>query len=313
MSSFLSHKLREFGVLSLCCCGVIAPVYAKEALSKQSGLISSLTFSLSDTIDTSEFSNRDLSKPFYFRIYSPPEFRSHPFTVDIESDFKVWLDKRVPAQRRLGNSARSLAISLTSKEDRNVKDKIFLNAVPHQSSQHISVSGLDNERFISFDMMLDKSYQVPRYWLIHFQAYQCCAGHPVLVMRVNPVKSNDKEITLELAVSSDESERAAYGHPIVVGSFAVERERWFHVMFDLKPSPCGVRNGKVQASVDGVSIANWSGCWGYRPDRASVIEHGKITQDIGFDVGIYRRRQPTTQTIYVDNILYGTTPDSVRQ
>ncbi|WP_412773597.1 heparin lyase I family protein [Nitrobacter sp.] len=306
----LSRKLRKFGVLSLCG-GIIALVYAKEALSEQSGLISSLAFSLSDTIDTSKFSNRDLSKPFYFRIHGPAEFGSYPFTVDIGSHFNVWLDERIPARRRLGNNARSLAISLTSKDDRNVKDKIFLNAVPHQSSQHTLVSSLDNERFISFDMMLDKSYQVPRYWLIHFQAYQCCAGHPILVMRVNPVKSNDKEITLELAVSSDESERAAYGRPIVVGSFSVQRERWFHVVLDLEPAPCGVRNGKVQASVDGVSIANWSGCWGYRPDRASVVEHGKITQNIGFDIGIYRRRQPTTQTIYVDNILYGTTSGSV--
>jgi hypothetical protein len=131
-------------------------------------------------------------------------------------------------------------------------------------------------------------------------------------MRVNPGKSNDKEITIEIAVSSDESERAPYGQPTVVGSFAVERERWFHVVFDLKPSPCGVSRGKVQASVDGVSIANWRGCWGYKPNPASVIEHGKITQDIGFDIGIYRRRQPTTQTIYVDNILYGTTLGSVR-
>jgi hypothetical protein len=311
MATFSSRKLREFGVLFLCC-GVIAFVYASEALSKQSGLISSLTFSLSNKIDTSKFPNRNLSKPFYFLIHGPAQFGSYPFTVDIGSDFNVWLDERVPVDHRSGNSARSLAISLTSKEDRNVKDKIFLNAVPHQSSQHTTVNSPDNERFISFDMMLDKSYQVPRYWLIHFQAFQCCTGHPVLVMRVNPAKSNDKKITLELAVSSDESERAAHGQPVVVGSFSVERERWFHVVFDLKPSPCGVSRGKVQASVDGVSIANWRGCWGYKPNPASVIEHGKITQDIGFDIGIYRRRQPTTQTIYVDNILYGTTLGSVR-
>jgi hypothetical protein len=310
MLTFLSRTLRKFGFLTLGC--VVIAAASSEALPRQSGLISSLVFSLSNEIDNSKFSNRDLSRPFYFLIHGPPGFGSYPFTVDIGSDFNVWLDKRVHPYRRFGNIARSLAISLTSEQDKNVKDKIFLNAVPHQSSEHTSVSSPDNERFISFDMMLDKFYQVPRYWLIHFQAFQCCGGHPILVMRVNPGKSNDKEITIEIAVSSDESETAAYGQPTVVGSFAVERERWFHVVFDLKPSVCGMSGGKVQASVDGVSVADWAGCWGYKPDPPSAVEPDKVTQDIGFDIGIYRRRQPTTQTIYVDNILYGTTLASVK-
>ena len=167
MSFFSSRKLRELGVLLLGC-AAIASTYASEAWSNQSGLISSLSFSLSNNIDTSRFPSRDLSKPFYFMIHGPAEFGSYPFTVDIGSDFKVWSDERVPENHLSRNGDRSLAISLTSKTDKNVKDKIFLDVVPHQSSQHTLVSGPDNERFISFDMMLDKSYQVPRYWLIQF-------------------------------------------------------------------------------------------------------------------------------------------------
>ncbi|UPK33964.1 polysaccharide lyase [Bradyrhizobium sp. 186] len=284
----------------------------QDADAQRSGLISSLRFSFANQIDTSKFSTRDMSKPFYFRIGGSHNFGSYPFTVDIGSRFNVWLDERVPPGKRASIGDRSLAISLTSDLDQNVKDKIFLDAVPHQSEQRTTVDGLDNERFISFDMMLDRNYQKPLYWVIHFQAFQCCAGHPPFVIRVVPEQTNDQFVTMEFAIANNETEARAFGKHLRIGIIQLVREQWVHFTLNLKPSPCGDgASGKIAAWVDGAQAVNWSGCWGFVPDPASVTERGEVRPSIGFDIGVYRRRQPTTQTIYIDNILYGRTLDSV--
>lgn len=301
-------------VLGILLCWLSVQPLSAEKVAGRSDVISSLRFTSENEIDKSRFSGRDRSRPFFFKITGPREFGTYPFTVDIGSDFDVWLDRRVPPSHAASPFDRSLAISLTSTEDRNTKDKVFLNAVPHQSLQRTTVDGWDNERFISFDLMLDKNYEKPLYWVIHFQAFQCCAGHPPFVIRVVPEQTDDRFVTMEFAVANNESEASAFGKFVQIGVIHLVRGQWTRFVLDLRPSSCVRGNlGKVVAWVDEKQVVNWNGCWGFTPDPASMIERGEVKQNIGFDIGIYRRRQPTTQTILLDNVKYGRTMNSVEQ
>jgi len=142
------------------------------------------------------------------------------------------------------------------------------------------------------------------------QALQCCAGHPVLAVSVLPDKSNNHVITMSIDVSNNESELQHFGKAVQLATFTVTRERWNHITLDLKPSPCdGPNDGKVIVSVNENQITNWRGCWGYTPAEYSTSEGGQVLPNVGFDVGIYRRRQPLRQTILIDNIHVGRPED----
>ena len=254
-----------------------------------------------------------MSKPFYFRINGPSSFGSYPFTVDIGSKFKTWLDTRTPPDSTVsGGAARSLAISLSADEDKNVKDKIFLDAVPHASAERMDVVESGNLRYVSFDFMLDKNYEDPRNWVIHFQAWQCCSGHPPLVIEVSHSPRSDKKIGMALAIANDETEKQHYGQRVVLAEFAVSRNEWTHVVLALEPRPCSVGTGSVRGWVNRLLIVDWHGCWGFAPMTYSPISKGQYTSHIGLDFGVYRPRQTTRQTIYLDNIVYGKTLESVK-
>ena len=271
--------------------------------------ISVLSFSTANTIDETAFPTRDMAKPFYFRINGPATFGSYPFTVDIGSRFKVWLDDRTPSNISVSNAAaRSLAMSLSAEEDKNVKDKIFLDAVPHAAPERMDLIAANNLRWVSFDFMLDREYELPRFWAIHFQAWQCCSGHPPLAVDVMPHSRSDNKIEMHLVIFNDL-------HPekgLDLGTFLASRDEWIHVVLALEPRPCKVsQSGSLRGWINGVQIVDWRGCWGYAPTSYSPISKGELNSHMGLDFGIYRRRQTTKQTVYFDNITYGKTPESV--
>jgi hypothetical protein len=281
--------------------------HCHEAYASSCGCRRDISFSQASVVDQKAIDQRDRSEPFFFEISNVGGGGALPFTVDKGSNFRVWLDRRTPG--RAGNMARSLALTLSSDVDDDVKDKIFFDAVPWKSQTHLSAIGDARERFVSFDIDLAKPYDKPKYWVIHMQAWQCCGGHPPLVLAVVPGQSDESKITLEFAVRNDDSERENYGQEIQLAKFVVERDRWLHVAMDLEPAPIGGPMGKVRAWIDGKMLVDWKGHWAYAPTSLSQVTHGELRPDIGIDLGIYRRRQPGMQTVLIDNIKYG---DSIK-
>ena len=85
---------------------------AVSALADGKRKIETITFSAFNTVDQSNIAKRDRARPFYFNIENLTDHYSLPFTVDIGSDFRVWLDERTPrAAGPVASSARSLALA----------------------------------------------------------------------------------------------------------------------------------------------------------------------------------------------------------
>ena len=60
-------------------------------------------------------------------------------------------------------------MSLSAEENKNVKDKLFLDGYG-TAPERMDLIAANNLRWLSFDFMLDREYELPRFWAIHFQA-----------------------------------------------------------------------------------------------------------------------------------------------
>jgi len=257
----------------------------------------------------------DRLRSLYFNLLGPDDgagqrskFR---YTVDIGTDFDTWLDRRVPPTTH-DPEARSVAMLITSKVDENVKDKILLSPLAHDSDDHISVLNDDNERFFAFDFMLDPSYEVPHNWALHFQAWQCCSGHPPLVIAVSPGNDRAGVVEFDFQIRNDSTETERFGQAISIFKMPVKRGVWQNFILRIEPRAVGSRKlGAVTLWLDRVEKFDWRGYWGFSPNTNSNSTKGLVRDNIGLDVGVYRRRQSTTQIVFFDNIKVGTTFDQV--
>ena len=271
----------------------------------------SISFSDQFKIDEMEGAQPDMRHPTFFSIRSP-DGSKHGLTADIGTVFKTWLDKRVPPAH-VKQDDRSLAIQITSDHDANEKDKIVFSPVQHNGSEHIEISPKSPTYYVSFKFFLDPSYQLPRGWLIHFQAWQCCGGHPPLAISVEPSSDPSGPVVMVFSVRDDEIENARYGGSKEIYKVQIPRSRWMRLSIELNPQPDGSpRKGHVGAWLDCRKLFSYEGPWSFIADRItslSIQAKQKITSRIGLDLGIYRRRQATTQTIYFDDIKYGTSEE----
>ncbi len=230
-----------------------------------------------------------------------------PFTVDIGTAFDAKLDPRIPHR---GLSTQSLLTQITSIVDQNVKDKIFFDVIPLAATDYnISVNG--DDKFISFDMMLASPYDNPdtthgggTYYIIHMQAFQNGQLHPPFFMEVDFAHTNSTAVTLKFAYRNDNN-AATTG--IEIGRFSMPRDIWFHLAFELMPSPLGSSPGRIKVWLNRESIVDWSGNWGHAVGNPNPFTGTTVTPAIQIDLGCYRRRQPTTQTALFSNFKYGTT------
>jgi hypothetical protein len=259
---------------------------------------------IDQTVDT-----RDMSRPFYFFLHQPDavsgKVSSRGFTVDIGTRFRVWLDENVPPGSDT-HDARSLAIQIHSDQDINVKDKVLFDAIPFGSKQNIDLRSADTTRYFSFSFMIDPSYETPKGWLLHLQAWQCCGGHPPFAINVTP--NQDKNSPIEFTFDVDDDISDAGTNPVKpIYKMPVQRGEWYTMTLKLQPrADDAIEPGEVQMWLNGESKFVYRGHWGFIP-RDNGEGKGLRTSAIGIDVGVYRRRQTTTQTIYFDDIRYGDT------
>jgi hypothetical protein len=234
--------------------------------------------------------------------------RNFDFTVDPGTQYDVWLDTQNASAGR-----RALAMKIFSDRDDGVKDKIELNVVKHNEPEKLALEG-NRARYVAFDFMLDPRYEAPRSWVIHFQAWQCCGKPPPFAIRVAPKRDVNSEIEFRFLVRDDVTERTnprSEGREIY--RMTVARGRWNNMALWLEPSMNDDgRDGRVTLWYNGVQLLDYRGDWGYRPVPTRVQGH-KLTADFAVKIGIYRPRQTTVQTIYIDNVRFGPTPASVAQ
>jgi hypothetical protein len=199
-----------------------------------------------------------------------------------------------------------LAIQIHSDQDINVKDKVLFDAIPFKSQQNIDLRSADSTRYFSFAFMIDPSYETPKGWLLHVQAWQCCGGHPPFTIQVTPNRDKGSPIEFTFVVVDDVSD-APINPGRVIYKMPVRRGEWNTMTLKLEPRPDdAIQPGEIQMWLNGESKFVYRGHWGFIPsDRGE--SKAVITSAIGINIGVYRRRQATTQTIYFDNIRYGST------
>ena len=264
------------------------------------------SFSDADAIDPRASAAHDMTKPFVFAFEasSSKPIGGEPltFVADIGTMFHVWLDKHVPPADDTPD-ARSLAIQISSEHDENVKDKIFFSPVHWHSARRIDIDS-DQGHYFSFDYMLDPHYENPTFWAMHMQVIQCCAGNPPLTMSVTPNPDKAGPVEISYGARDDEAENQRGRPQKTIFKMQVQRGVWNHVVLFLLPTPDGSeRQGRIVLWNNKDPARSYVGDWGYKPG-GKVMGH-TFTNALGIDIGVYRRRQATTQTIYFDNINYG--------
>lgn len=277
----------------------------------------SLSFSHADQIDPRP-SAAPADKPLFFfmRPRHPTDAKGEPvrFTVDKGTQFRVWLDEAVPDKAaKATGSDRSLAVQIKADENVNEKDKILFHAIAHNGDHQIRLDSADDRRFISFDFMLDKTYQAPRNWVLHLQVWQCCERVPIFTIHVAPSPNPNDPIQFVFYVLDDAHSSTEPKEGVEIYRMNVSRGEWNHMILDLEPSPDGRSpEGHISMWRNGEKKLAWHGHWGYLSRTGSAGEP-ETTPAVGIDLGVYRRRQTTTQTIYFDNVRVGANEKSVER
>lgn len=266
-------------------------------------------------IDTSKFQTHAMDKPFYFSIHGPASpADAFQFTVDKATTFDVWLDRRTPPDHKGPQGDRSLAVRITAAYDENVKDKIMMQVNRHGGDKKLDVMRTGAPKFVSFDFMLDKDYETPHNWLLHFQAWQCCGGVPPFSIHVEPSANKHSDVEFVFHSVDDrqkQDDRHARGQEIY--RMRVNRNEWNNMTLLLDPSfDDNGREGEIAMWWNGAKKFNWRGSWGFRPVDFAPDFGRQTTRDITLHLGTYRRRQTTTQTIYFDHVRFGDSFEEVR-
>jgi hypothetical protein len=296
-------KCRTFAVVSF-----LALLFDVDARSAD------IDISLSDrtAIEDAQVISRDRSKPFYFHLNqpsSPSRQDQYTFVADIGTEFKVWLDKLSLGVRATDTRSRALAFQITADTESNVKDKIVLNVVKTNGPEHFDLNAADTTHFLSFDFMLDRTYQAPHFWLLHMQVWQCCGGVPPFAIHVAPTRNPSAPIELLFCVQDDSYRSVEHaGEPgRIIYRMIATREQWNTMVLALTPGTDETPSiGGVTMWLNKKLMFSWKGPWGFRP-----TVNGERGTSMGVDIGIYRRRQMGMQTIFFDNIRYGSTYNSV--
>jgi Ca-dependent carbohydrate-binding module xylan-binding/Polysaccharide lyase len=286
-----------------------------------------MQFSNQDVIEDLGYAVRNPSDPYYFDIAMPEapsgvdrvQLRAEPGT-----DFTVWLDQNTPSgsgQTGSEEVSQSLGLKITSTYQEAVKDKIMLSPVLYSYNDAILIDSQDTLRFVSFDFMLDPSYQNPQGWLIHMQAWQGTGFSPPFTIQAAPNNDAMANVQFMFNIRDDAIQTAQFESLKTIYTMPVSRGIWYNMVLELEPSFDGSPNpGLITAWLNGVQQFTYNGYWGYNPSSPPAWApkadlpatwNAYDASEIGIEFGLYRGRQVTTQTIYFDNIRYGRTIESV--
>lgn len=234
--------------------------------------------------------------------------RDFDFTIDAGTQYDVWVDAIHAA-----GGGRSLALKIYSDKDENVKDKIELNVVKHYDPERVRL-GDNISHYLSFDFMLDPKYEAPKSWVLHVQVWQCCGMNPPFAIFVAPNTARNGDVEFRFVVRDDIEQRkdAAASAGKEVYRMNIARGEWNNMIIKMDPSDDDdTKEGRLAMWYNGSLKFDYRGDWGYTPGQIAKKHNKEMLSDMAIKVGIYRRRQATTQILYFDNIRVGTTYDSV--
>jgi hypothetical protein len=232
------------------------------------------------------------------------------FTVDPGSQYEVWLN---PREAKTGR--RSLAFRIHSDRNENIKDKIEMDFVKHDQKEQRLTMEPNNVRYLSFDFMLDRQYETPNAWALHVQVWQPRAGPPPFAIFVVPGNNRNSDVQFSFVIRDDQvgggSSSPSSGKEIY--RMTIPRGEWNNMVIRMEPSANDDdRVGRLAMWHNSNEKFDYRGDWGYR--AAGKIKGGRQAADfLVVKIGVYRRRQATAQTIYFDNVRYGTTFSSVTE
>jgi hypothetical protein len=262
------------------------------------------------------------------RPYFQQQDREVRTTQDTGTKFAIW------ASGEHYSAGRGIGMKIDAErrpQGSDMKSKIELDVShPNDAALDRKYSGryiLRNggEVYLGFAIRLDpEMYQAPLGWVIHFQVWHCCGNDPPpLSLRAIPAQSaggNSIRFTLLKRDDSFLSEERARdpGNPIPFLSgeqyIVLRKGQWYFVVLRLRPSPGSrqadgtmkSKDGLIDMWLDGEPVLHYRGAWGYSPARES-----RMRDTYAVKLGIYRRAQDRTQTIYLDDIRWGLSYEAV--
>lgn len=191
----------------------------------------------------------------------------------------------------------SLAIQLPAAESNpNVAGRYELFAVPANDE---NVLKYGEKKYFGFAMKLDEfAFDTPLNWCLFMQVFQnqTPPGFPP-PLSLHFKMAQDFPIQFELTKTELNRDQTVFN------TGDLERGRWYEFVLGLRP---GYNNdGTVELWVDGVKVYDAQQDWGVEPgiydkDGESI----EIFDSFNFRVGLYRREQPRTFTVYYDDIKY---------
>ena len=159
--------------------------------------------------------HRGLDPSLHYHLYDYEEERErHRITVNDRSRYSIWL-----SQEHKASGCRSLAFDLSSETSLSVQDRVELTVVePGRLGADLS-----ERRYLSFDMMFDTAYEIPKSHAIHMQVWQPTGNfpNPPLSMSVVGSRGTTDQINLRFAIYNDDLP----GREIY--ETRVDRGRWY--------------------------------------------------------------------------------------
>lgn len=239
-------------------------------------------------------------------------------TQDAGTKFSLW------ASQEHYSAGRGIGLKIEAEhrpKGSDEKSKIEINLAYQGDSsldqkyngQYILRNG--QQAFLGFAVQLDPTaYENPTRSVIHFQTWQCCGSQPPpLSLRAMPDRIADSaNVNFELLkrdnsfLSKDKA--LQYGEALSFWNgekrILLRKGRWYFIVFRMHPDPLG--RGEIDMWIDGDRVLTYRGAWGYSPSVEKLIKDSYAVK-----LGIYRPAQGRSQQIFLDDIRWGRSFDSV--
>lgn len=211
---------------------------------------------------------------------------------------------------------RALWMNIFSDANTWVKDKIEYNLRLHYGNDDHPRVDEAAPKYVWFAIKPDELlYETPKRWVLHFQAWQCCAWfQPPLAMMIEPNPDHTAPIEYFIVTRNDTHIWSkTYDNGEIIFRDTLPRGEWSEIIFRMVPSPItDDRIWQVAIRVNDELKKDWRWDRWFTPiTKEESWGEIEVREDMALKIGHYRARQATRQTVYFDNIRYGTTAASV--
>ncbi len=243
-------------------------------------------------------------------LFVTPDNQTYDFTILEDTKYSAWLS---PSQ----SSTPPYSLGITNfpavPPDSDTRDKTVFHIIKHDGPNAINMYD-SKVSYLSFDMQFANDYQVPseNYYVLHMQVWQSAESDskapPPFSIYVRPNKNPNADISVLFVVRDNktleekgETKYERFRKGKIVYEQKVKRGQWYKMQFKLKPDPnFSNTTGEIQIALNNKTFT-YKGAWGYTSSGDL-----QVRPEAGINIGVYRMRHMRKQTVYFDNISYGT-------